>query len=180
MAADVNDVALMQETVVSAAALTSSPRTSPCSSPPLFGVSTVEECSYRRLMSWKKSIVARWVFPNGNLPRSDQHLGQASERDRMTSSHRCRSAGSRGHPDCRIDTQNTSTCSFQPAASQHPGERRERSKAWSYRFARFHQHESIRSHWWWFCSRHASPCLAGPYIPFQSHRCPRAEMAKHS
>ena len=43
---------------MSAAAITSSPKISPHSSKLLLLVSTVEARSYRRLISWKKSMIA--------------------------------------------------------------------------------------------------------------------------
>ena len=46
---------------MSAAAMTSSPSTRPQSSNPLLEVSTVEACSYLRLMSWKNNIAPVWL-----------------------------------------------------------------------------------------------------------------------
>jgi hypothetical protein len=47
----------VDEAIDEAAAITSSPKTSSYSSKPLLDVSTVEARSYRRVISWRKSIV---------------------------------------------------------------------------------------------------------------------------
>ena len=78
-----------------AAAITSSPRTLPHSSKPLFEVSTVDALSCRALMSWKKSTAPSWLTgryplpiaqprhiaprPEGGLPRRLTYFGRLHE-----------------------------------------------------------------------------------------------------
>jgi hypothetical protein len=68
IASDGDGVALVQEPLTCAAAVTSSPRTDPQSSKPLLPMSTVEARSQQRIMSWKKSIAP--VRQKGTYPIS--------------------------------------------------------------------------------------------------------------